>query len=70
MNISLTNDILFKAVFGIQKNSYILADLLNSILDLKGSNALKKINILNPFVYQDYLTDKLVILDIQPACVN
>ncbi len=65
MNISLTNDILFKAVFGIQKNSYILADLLNSILDLKGSNALKKINILNPFVYQDYLTDKLVILDIK-----
>ena len=59
----LTNDFLFKAVFGQESNKKLTICLLNALLQLEGPNQIKEIEILNPFNAQNYKEDKLSILD-------
>jgi predicted transposase/invertase (TIGR01784 family) len=64
-SIRLVNDIVFKAVFAKEENKPILICLLNALLELRGDNKIKDITILNPFIAQDFLDDKLLVLDIK-----
>ncbi len=59
----LTNDFLFKAVFGQEKNKKLTICLINALLQLEGQKQIKEIEILNPFNLQNYKEDKLSILD-------
>ena len=59
----LTNDFLFKAVFGQESNKKLTICLLNALLQLEGQKQIKEIYILNPFNAQNYEEDKLSVLD-------
>ena len=59
----LTNDFLFKAVFGQESNKKLTICLLNALLQLEGKKLIKEIEILNPLNLQNYKNDKLSVLD-------
>ncbi len=63
LGIRLTVDFAFKKMFGDPNNRLALISLLNAILELPSPIA--DVTIENPFNYQDYLDDKLSILDIK-----
>ena len=56
-------DFAFKKVFGSPENAPVLIGLLNAILRLP--SPVVQVEILNPFSYQDFADDKLVVLDIR-----
>ena len=59
----LTNDFLFKAVFGQESNKKLTICLLNALLQLDEHHKIKEIEILNPFNAQNYKDEKLSVLD-------
>ena len=59
------NDLVFKAIFGQQKNAKLLICLLNAILHRKGAEKIEAVEILNPFNLQEFETDKLTIVDLR-----
>ena len=62
----LTNDFLFKAVFGQESNKKLTICLLNALLQLEGLKQIKEIEILNPFNIQNYKEDKRATIDASP----
>ena len=60
--LPFTNDFVFKAIFG--RNPDILLDLLNSFPEFAGDKQIQDIQILNPEIPKDILSEKLSILDI------
>jgi len=60
---SLTNDFVFKWIFGQQKHEKHCICLLNALLMLEGDNAIKSLTFLNPFNYKEYKPDKESIVD-------
>jgi len=64
-SINLRNDVVFKFVFGYEKNEKILISLLNAILDLTGDDRIAKITFINTFNVKEYLKDKLTSLDVK-----
>lgn len=44
----LTNDLLFKIVFGSKGNEKLLALMLNALLKYKGKQEIKELEIINP----------------------
>jgi len=56
-------DFAFKKIFGSPENVIALIGLLNAILDL--DDTIEEVEILNPFSYQDFANDKLVVLDVR-----
>ena len=57
--INFRNDIIFKIVFGYERNEKILISFLNSILGLKKDNRIVKVTFLNTLNIREYLNDKL-----------
>lgn len=45
---NLTNDFLFRSVFGKQRNARILCSLINAVLEAKGSPPISGITVTNP----------------------
>ena len=65
--LSLTNDYVFKKVFGSMGNENITKNLLESALNIK----INDINLNeNPFTEKDLMSDKLGILDIKATLNN
>ncbi|MGV8119703.1 MAG: Rpn family recombination-promoting nuclease/putative transposase [Candidatus Xenobiia bacterium LiM19] len=62
--VPLTNDIVFKSVFGRDTNTPILMPLLNTVLDFRENDRIEKVEIINPFSYGEKVNDKTVVLDI------
>ncbi len=56
-------DFAFKKIFGSPENVQALIGLLNAILKLV--NPITQVEILNPFSYQDFADDKLIVLDVR-----
>jgi predicted transposase/invertase (TIGR01784 family) len=56
-------DFAFKRIFGTPENVPILVGLLNAILQL--ADPIEDVEILNPFSYQEFEEDKLIVLDIR-----
>ena len=56
-SINLRNDLIFKFVFGYEKNERILIALLNAILGLEGAEKIVKLTFLNTFNLQEYMDD-------------
>jgi predicted transposase/invertase (TIGR01784 family) len=63
LGIKPTVDFVFKKVFGSPENIPVLIGLLNAILKL--AHPIVHVEILNPFSYQEFADDKLVVLDIR-----
>lgn len=64
-SINLRNDVVFKFVFGYEKNEKLLISLLNAILGLTGDKKIASLTFLNTFNVKEYLKDKLTILDVK-----
>ncbi len=56
-------DFVFKKIFGSPENAIALLGLLNAILRLK--HPVVAVEILNPFSYQEFTSDKQVVLDVR-----
>lgn len=63
LGIKPTVDFAFKKIFGSRENTPILLGLLNAILQL--AEPIVQVEILNPFSYQEFEEDKLIVLDIR-----
>jgi predicted transposase/invertase (TIGR01784 family) len=63
--VSLRNDIIFKYVFGYEKNEKILRALLNAILGFEGNSRIVSLRFLNSINLSEYLKDKFSILDVK-----
>ena len=63
LGIKPTVDFAFKKIFGSPENVPVLIGLLNAILRL--ANPIVHVEILNPFSYQEFAEDKLIVLDIR-----
>lgn len=63
LGIRATVDFAFKKMFGSPQNSQALRGLLNAILDL--DPPIEAVEILNPFSYQEFSDDKLIVLDVR-----
>lgn len=63
LGIKPTVDFVFKKVFGSPENLPVLIGLLNAILKL--AHPIVHVEILNPFSYQEFADDKLVVLDVR-----
>ena len=63
LGIKPTVDFVFKKVFGSPENSGALIGLLNAVLSLP--NPITQVEILNPFSYQEFADDKLIVLDVR-----
>lgn len=58
-------DFLFKRIFGDEQNTDILMAFLNGIFEDSSEPLVESVQILNPFIEKDALTDKMSILDIR-----
>jgi predicted transposase/invertase (TIGR01784 family) len=63
LGIKPTVDFAFKKIFGSPENVRSLIGLLNAILELP--SPITDVEILNPFSYQDFAEDKLIVLDVR-----
>jgi predicted transposase/invertase (TIGR01784 family) len=63
LGIKPTVDFAFKKVFGTPENAPILEGLVNAILQL--DSPIVELEILNPFSYQEFEEEKLIVLDIR-----
>ncbi len=68
LGIKPTVDFAFKKIFGSPENVQVLIGLLNAILQL--SEPIEQVTILNPFNYQEFANDKLIVLDIRARDLN
>jgi hypothetical protein len=58
-------DVVFKQIFGAEKNKAILISFLNAVLDWTGDHRIVDVEILNPYLEQEYVNDSYGILDIK-----
>ena len=63
LGIRPTVDFVFKKTFGVPSNREALISLLNALL--QWPEPIEDVEIENPFQYQDFLEDKLSVLDIK-----
>jgi len=62
--LSVKMDLVFKLIFGDQRNTDILASFLKSVLDIP-EEEYEFITIVDPFVKADYPDDKYGVLDVK-----
>ena len=63
LGIKPTVDFAFKKIFGSPENAPILIGLLNAIL--KPVKPIVDVEVLNPFSFQEFVDEKLIVLDIR-----
>jgi predicted transposase/invertase (TIGR01784 family) len=61
----LTNDLLFKIVFGRKGNEKLLALLLNALLRYRGEQEINELEILNPINLPDFQGGKQSVIDVK-----
>ena len=66
------NDFVFKLLFGSEDvaSKELLLALLNDVLDVPEGQSLAKLEILNPTLNKESITDKLAILDVRARAVG
>ncbi|MEA1960276.1 MAG: Rpn family recombination-promoting nuclease/putative transposase [Bacillota bacterium] len=58
-------DVVFKQIFGAEKNKTILISFLNAVFALPEENQITALEILNPYLEQEHIDDSYGILDIK-----
>jgi len=64
-NLGLTNDFVFRNIFGAKKNSALLLSLVNAVLQAKGLEPVVSITPVSPFLPVHQLSQREGILDVQ-----
>ena len=62
---TLTNDVVFKFVFGSKGSEEPLRALLNALLERGPDERIQQVEIINPGLGRDHLDDKAVVLDVR-----
>ena len=60
-----TVDFVFKRIFGDEKNADVLVNFLNAVFESAGEPLIESVEILNPFLDKEALSDKMSVLDIR-----
>ena len=58
-------DLVFKRVFGVEKNKALLLSLLNAILQRPEGETLTSVELLNPYTPGERINEKMTILDVK-----
>ncbi|ADG05608.1 conserved hypothetical protein [Kyrpidia tusciae DSM 2912] len=58
-------DFVFKRIFGAEENKDVLVNFLNAVFEDSGEPLVADVEILNPFLDKEALTDKLAVLDVK-----
>ncbi|RIV16395.1 Rpn family recombination-promoting nuclease/putative transposase, partial [Alicyclobacillaceae bacterium I2511] len=58
-------DFIFKQIFGSEENKDILISFLNAVFEDSGQPLIVSVELLNPFLEKDALTDKQGVLDVK-----
>ena len=66
----LTNDLLFKIVFGSKGNEKLLALMLNALLSLKGGQQIEELEILNPINLPEWQNGKQSVIDVKARDIS
>lgn len=66
----LTNDLLFKIVFGSKGNEKLLTLMLNALLSLKGNQQIEELEILNPINLPEWKNGKQSVIDVKARDVS
>lgn len=59
------NDFLFKRVFGSEENRDLLLHFLNAVFEDAYQPRIAQVELLNPYLDKDSLSDKLSVLDVK-----
>ena len=59
-------DFVFKRIFGAQDNQDVLISFLNAVFEDAGQPLIASVEILNPFLEKDALSDKMSVLGACP----
>ncbi len=65
LGVDPTVDLVFKKLFGSETNKGLLISLINAVMQEVGEDLVVEIEIMNPYNTQDFLDDKLSIVDIK-----
>ena len=65
MQVKAYHDIFIKYLLGSEGNEDLLLDFINDVLTDSGFPKVKRVEIKNPFNFQDFPTAKMTILDIK-----
>lgn len=63
--VDVKNDIAFRKIFGNEKKTKILISFLNAILKLKGTQKIKEVKIINPYLLPRVAGEKASIIDVR-----
>ncbi len=63
--LSPTVDFIFKNIFGTKDNQDLLLSFLNAVFEDAGQPLVESVEILNPFLEKDALSDKMSVLDVK-----
>ena len=63
--LSPTVDFIFKRIFGAEGNQDVLMSFLNAVFEDAGQPLIASVEILNPFLEKDALSDKMSVLDVK-----
>ena len=58
-------DFVFKRIFGAEENQDVLISFLNAVFEDAGQPLIVSVEILNPFLDKDALSDKMSVLDVK-----
>ena len=58
-------DFVFKRIFGAEDNQDVLISFLNAVFEDAGQPLVASVEILNPFLEKDALSDKMSVLDVK-----
>ena len=68
MSINPRVDLAFKRIFGVEENTDLTINLINSVVS--ENDQVKEIELINPYNLQNFVSDKLSILDIKAKDAN
>lgn len=63
--VDVTNDIAFRKIFGDENRKEVLISFLNAVLCLKDDTIILDVSIQQPFLFPDWNTGKVSILDLK-----
>ncbi len=63
--VDVKNDVAFRKIFGNEKKTYILISFLNAVLKLEGSQIIKEIKFINPYLLPRIQGEKASIIDVK-----
>ncbi len=62
--IQITNDFVFKYIFGSEEHQAARNGFINATLNRTGSDAIWESPVLNPFTLQEFPEDNHIVLDV------